>query len=102
MKVEFNNRASLIDACHIQPFAHSFDDTIRNGIALSPNLHRAFDSGMIAISDDYTVLLHEQVKDLSANYSIKQFDNKQLFLPQNTIYHPDPQRLKDHRKRFNF
>jgi len=78
------------------------DRIIRNGIALSPNLHRAFDRGMIAISDDYTVLLHKQVKDLSSNYSVKQFENHQLHLPPDTIYYPDPLRNKDHRKRFNF
>lgn len=31
--------AQLVDACHIVPFAISKDDTINNGISLSPNLH---------------------------------------------------------------
>lgn len=102
LKVEFRGKASLIDACHIQPFAESFDDTIRNGIALSTHLHRAFDRGMIAISDDYTVLLHKQVKDLSSNYSIIQFENKHIKLPDKPDYYPDLSRLKEHRKRFGF
>ncbi len=31
---------SMVDACHIIPFAESFDDTITNGLALVPILHR--------------------------------------------------------------
>jgi len=30
-----------------------------NGLALCPNLHRAFDRGLIAISDDYRVVVSE-------------------------------------------
>lgn len=34
---------SMIDACHIVPFSESYNDTVTNGIALCPNIHRAFD-----------------------------------------------------------
>ncbi|WP_010662388.1 HNH endonuclease [Marinilabilia salmonicolor] len=102
LQIDFKGKAGLIDACHIRPFAESFDDTIRNGIALSPHLHRAFDQGMIALSDDYTVLLHRQVKDLSSGCSIKQFKNKRIALPGNVEYYPDLGKIEEHRKRFGF
>ncbi|WP_379661331.1 HNH endonuclease [Pseudopedobacter beijingensis] len=35
----------FIDACHIIPFSLTHDDRITNGIALCPNMHRAFDRG---------------------------------------------------------
>lgn len=44
---------SLIDACHIVPFSQDQDDRVSNGIALCPNLHRAFDSGWVSIDQDY-------------------------------------------------
>lgn len=42
---------SMVDACHIVPFSEGYDDTLVNGIALRPNLHRAFDRGLISISE---------------------------------------------------
>ncbi|WP_046246009.1 HNH endonuclease signature motif containing protein [Hymenobacter terrenus] len=32
----------LLNACHIVPWATSHDDPLPNGVALGPNLHRAF------------------------------------------------------------
>lgn len=53
------SNVSMIDACHIIPFSESYDDTLTNGIALCPNLHRAFDRGLISISENYTVLINK-------------------------------------------
>lgn len=55
MKLEFGATVTMVDACHFIPFSQSYDDTIHNGIALSPTLHRAFDRGMVSVSDDYSV-----------------------------------------------
>ncbi len=52
LKIDPINKTLLIDACHIIPFAQTNDDTILNGITLSPTFHRAFDSGLIAIDDN--------------------------------------------------
>ena len=49
MKVDSMFSFSMIDACHIIPFSNSYFDTVTNCIALCPNLHRAFDSGLISI-----------------------------------------------------
>jgi putative restriction endonuclease len=49
MRIDATINVSMIDACHIVPFNESYDDTVTNGIALCPNLHRAFDRGLIAI-----------------------------------------------------
>ncbi|MET3115346.1 putative restriction endonuclease [Pedobacter sp. CG_S7] len=43
---------SFVDACHIVPFSYSHNDKVNNGIALCPNLHRAFDRGLVSISND--------------------------------------------------
>ncbi|MBK6832039.1 MAG: HNH endonuclease [Flavobacteriales bacterium] len=43
LRVQTSRAASLIDACHIVPWADSYNDTITNGIALCPSMHHAFD-----------------------------------------------------------
>lgn len=102
LRIQFSLSVSMVDACHIIPFAETHDDTITNGIALSPTIHRAFDSGLISISDDYTVLVHKKVQDHSHNIAFQQLHNKQVFLPEQEAFFPSLERLKQHRKKFNF
>jgi len=87
---------SLIDACHIIPFSEEHDDTIGNGIALCPNLHRAFDNGLITIDSDYKIIVSKKFAENNSNYSIRQFDNKELILPQNKLFHPRKEVLEWH------
>lgn len=43
----------LVDVAHILPVgAPGSDDVVRNGIALSPTYHRAYDNGLIFLDDD--------------------------------------------------
>jgi putative restriction endonuclease len=39
----------LLDAAHIRPVSHLGSDSISNGIALTPTLHRLFDEGLFTI-----------------------------------------------------
>lgn len=90
LKVNATFNVSMIDACHIKPFSASNDDTISNGIALCPNLHRAFDRGLIAVDDDLKVLVSERFSedDSTLTYSIKQFAGTPIFLPSEPTSHP--------------
>lgn len=98
MRVESTTNAQLVDACHIIPFAISKDDTITNGISLSPNLHRAFDRGLITINNDYVVRVSPAIKEKSSPYSLSQFDGKRIILPSDTRYYPSVENLTWHRK----
>ncbi len=103
MQIETKTQAQLIDACHIVPFSVSKDDTITNGISLCPNLHRAFDRGLISITDDYRVKVSKALKELDSPFSIRQFDGREIFLPNKTEYRPSKESLGWHRKmRFIF
>jgi len=102
LKVSDAKNRSLVDACHITPFAESYDDSIRNGLALSPTFHRAFDLGLIAISDKYKILVHPQLKDFNPETGIKQFHNRELYLPTNSKFHPSEKHLREHRSKFGF
>ena len=102
MKIDATINVSMIDACHIIPFSESYNDTITNGIALCPNLHRAFDRGLIGINDDYTVIVSNKfVESNAAAYQIKIFDGKRIILPASEKYYPHIENLTQHRKRFN-
>ena len=50
----------MVEAAHIKPFSHSTDNSekidIDNGILLSPDIHKLFDSGAICFSDEGKIM----------------------------------------------
>ncbi len=98
MKVDAMMNVSMVDACHIVPFNESYDDIITNGIALCPNLHRAFDRGLIAIDCHYKVLVSKTFQEDGMNYSIKIFENQKITLPKLERYYPLAGNFDWHRK----
>jgi putative restriction endonuclease len=101
MRIIADRDVQMIDACHIVPFSESHDDTITNGIALCPNLHRAFDRCLISLDMDYRVLVKPFTEQENL-YSIKQFEGKQMLFPNNINYFPAQANLFSHRLRHNF
>lgn len=102
LKVADAKNRSLVDACHIMPFAETYNDSIRNGLAFSPTFHRAFDRGIIAISDNYKVLVHPSLKDFNPDSGIRQYENQDIYLPQEASFYPSLNSLREHRARFRF
>ncbi|MCB0815075.1 MAG: HNH endonuclease [Flavobacteriales bacterium] len=102
LQVMHQHKANLIDACHIVPWADSYDDTITNGIALCPNMHRAFDRGLISIAADHTLLVSDHLKENDSTYGIRPFRGRPLYLPKDRKHWPDPDNLAKHRERFEF
>lgn len=88
MRIDALANVSMIDACHIVPFSESYDDTVTNGIALCPNLHRAFDRGLIGIDENYRVLVSKSFKEDTTSYSIRAFEGKEIQLPKLKTYYP--------------
>lgn len=88
LRIDATINVSMIDACHIVPFSESYNDTITNGIALCPNLHRAFDRGIIAIDNNYKVIVSNLFKEGTSNYGIRMFEGKEIILPQQKSNHP--------------
>ena len=79
----------LIDACHIKPISLSNDDTVTNGFALCPNLHRAFDRGMIGVDANYRVLVSRYIhEDEEQAYGLKQLAGRELYLPMGEKHLP--------------
>ena len=96
MRIVSSHEIQMIDACHIVPFYESHDDTITNGISLCPNLHRAFDRGLIMIDREYRIQISNKFSEGSLDYSIIQFQNKSLLLPIEKRYYPSIENLKWH------
>ena len=102
LRVKTSRAVNLIDACHIVPWADSFNDTITNGIALCPNMHRAFDRGLISVADDLTVLVSPDLHENESSHAIRPFARKQLLLPKDRQHWPARDNLAKHRVRFGF
>ena len=85
MKVETTVNAQMVD-------------TIPNGISLSPNLHRAFDRGLLTINKDYVVRISPTVIENNSVYSITQFEGKSIKLPEKIKWYPSPHSLAWHNK----
>lgn len=98
MQIRSTFNYNFVDACHIVPFSLSYDDKVTNGLALCPNMHRAFDRGLIAIDDNYQILVSKAIKDDQEHpYSFSLLENKQLILPHNEQYYPALENLAWHR-----
>ena len=90
---------SMVDACHIVPFYKTFNNHPTNGIALCPNLHRAFDKGTISIDDDYRVMISRTfVENEYSMYSLKALAGEHIALPKDERYLPDSEALAWHRE----
>ncbi len=98
MRIMATPNIQMIDACHIHPFSLSNDDTVPNGIALSPTLHRAFDRGLISITSDYKVKVSKLVNDKDSKFSLSQFKNQPIFPPEQEKWFPAIESLTWHQE----
>lgn len=96
MKIDATINVSMVDACHIIPFNESYNDIITNGIALCPNLHRAFDRGLITIDSNYKVVVSNTFKEEKSNYCIHGFEGKEILLPRLKDYFPLKENFRWH------
>ena len=81
-----------LEAAHICPRSHQGLYLPSNGIALCRDMHWAFDKGMFTVDDNFRVNVHP---DIESDY-LRQYNNKQLFIPENTFFRPDINNLHYH------
>ena len=99
MRIDTAREIQMIDACHIVPFSESHDDTISNGISLSPSLHRAFDRFLVTINDNYRVVVSDKFIE-QGDHSLKKFHDQEILLPSNLRYRPSPENIQWHYQKF--
>ena len=100
MRITVGTRVRLVDACHIVPFAESRDDTIVNGLSLCPNLHRAFDRGLIRIDADYRVVVSSMVTEREGAYGLRDLAARKILLPMEESWWPGRENLERHWERW--
>lgn len=85
-----------LEAAHIKPRAHEGTFLPCNGIALSRDMHFAFDKGFFTISDDYTIIVSEKMKD---SWLYKEYNGHKIFIPVEPFFRPQPKFLQHHREK---
>jgi hypothetical protein len=84
-----------LEAAHIKPQAHNGLNLPSNGIALSRDLHWAFDKGAFTLTDDLCAEVHPDVKD----ETLRKIHGKQAFRPDGDFYAPRREFSDHHRAR---
>lgn len=91
----FFDKLINLEAAHIKPKSHSGSFLPCNGIAMSRDMHWAFDKGMFAINDDYRIIVHDDVKDTI----LSKYHNQKINLPIENFFKPEKAFLKYHQER---
>lgn len=109
LKVNNSLSQNIVDGAHIEPFAISFNNEITNGVSLCKNHHWAFDKGWFSISDDYKIIVANDLQEKSPNAKrkMRDFNSETIILPDARKYAPDKyypshESLKWHRKKWRF
>lgn len=89
--IEFKKLNNL-EAAHIQPRAHTGTFLPCNGIALSRDMHWAFDKGMFTVNEAYEIIVHPELQ----NSLLGQYHCKKLNVPVDTYFQPERKFLKHH------
>lgn len=84
-----------IDAAHINGYQGNHSQHVQNGMILRSDLHDLFDEGLIAIDEEYRIVLSAIVK---GEPCYAELDGKPLNLPENPAHHPSMEAIKKHKK----
>ncbi len=95
--VSGTNVPDVLEAAHIIPYAEAGINRLECGILLRSDIHTLFDCGLLAIDDEYKVILHPDIQ--TSEYG--KFFGKKINLPQNPAHWPNKESLREHRKRSN-
>jgi len=108
LKVSNSLNQNIVDGAHIEPFAISFNNKINNGISLCKNHHWAFDKGWFSITDNYKIIVANDLQEESPHTrEMQEFNGEDIRLPDSKKYDPDQyypsdNSLKWHRKKWRF
>ena len=97
MSLSSTYKYNFIDACHIVPFSLTHNDKVSNGIGLCPNMHRAFDRGLLSIDEDYRIVVSSHTEEKDHPYALTQLRGKEILLPQQRNHYPAQEALEWHR-----
>ncbi|MGZ9784405.1 HNH endonuclease [Bacillus cereus group sp. BfR-BA-01315] len=83
-----------LEAAHIKPKSHGGSFLPNNGLALSRDIHWAFDKGFFTLNDDYTLRVHPEIE----SDFLKGYNGKQIFIPEEYFFKPSLESIRYHRE----
>ena len=97
---------NLIDAAHILPVgAEGSNDSVGNGLCLSPTYHRAYDRGLIYLTEDRKMLINtakrEDLVRLGWSGGLPEFESHlggEIYLPADRRQWPDKDLIREANK----
>ena len=84
-----------LEAAHIKPQAHNGKFLPCYGIAMSRDMHFAFDKGFFTIGDDYKVIVSEK---LQGNWFYEEYNGTEIFVPEVDFFKPEKRFLHYHQE----
>lgn len=87
-------------AAHLKAVGDGGTDVVPNGIALCQLHHWAFDEGVFSVTDDYTIVVHEDASGMADELTA--YDGCDLMVPDDRTLHPDQSALQHHREKHGF
>jgi putative restriction endonuclease len=87
-----------VEAAHIYPKEKDGADDYRNGIALCKLHHWAFDSGLLAISDDMKIIVRQAILQDENYDEITKFAGKDMMVPKHVAARPHLIFVRAHRE----
>ena len=85
----------VLEAAHISPYRGPQSNHPQNGLLLRADIHTLFDLGLLAVDDDYRLLLSDKVGDSTTYWD---FASRRLELPPADMLKPDRAALRQHRE----
>jgi len=90
-----------VQAAHIRPVEHNGPDSIGNAIALSGTIHWMFDRGLLALSDDYDIMVSRKVNNLNEVNRLL-VTNRKMIMPDSETNWPSAGYMQWHRNHHSF
>jgi putative restriction endonuclease len=81
--------SAMVEAAHIHPFSEAGDDDPRNGLALTPDMHWAFDRNLITPDTEYRWRVSRALDLRIPDHRVlTELEGKPLFLPREARSYP--------------
>lgn len=97
-RLHVNPPWEILQACHIDKFSKTGNNSASNGIVLCANLHAAFDRGYVGIGEDYEILVNDELfEERPSAYSIDKLRGEKIWLPSKENLWPSQELLAKHR-----
>lgn len=102
LRLELEDGSVMVEAAHIHPFSEAGDDDPRNGLALTPDMHWAFDRNLITPDTDYRWRVSRKLLDkrILDHRVLTELDGQRLFLPKEARSYPKREAIEWRLSRF--